>query len=125
MLLSLSQVKNVLIDIRRNDTSVKELIKNVNLTDCLNDRGDAQVSKLLDKLKHNYNMPIESTCHSDEDHEILYLLQKGQIYVNCGNDPINEDIVISREDLGDRDIIIKTNEIPVSLIHKLMSEEVN
>ena len=79
----------MLLDIHKNDSSVKETIRGVNLVDCLNDQGDVLLSKLLDKLKHNYNAPIEN-------HQILYYLPKGQIYVNCGNDPVNEDIAINR-----------------------------
>lgn len=52
----------------------------------------------------------------------MYYLPKGQIYVNCGNDPVNEDIAINREDMDQPNIILKTTEVPISLIHKLMSE---
>jgi hypothetical protein len=44
----------------KEDRSTKELIPKVNLTDTLNDQGDIILHKLLDKLKHQYNMPIES-----------------------------------------------------------------
>ena len=81
--------KNILIDIHKSDFTIKELIKGVSLADCLNEQGDVLLSKLLDKLKHHYNAPIEN-------HQILYYLPKGQIYVNCGNDPVNEDIAICR-----------------------------
>jgi len=66
------------------------------LADCLNEQGDVLLSKLLDKLKHHYNAPIESKPIVKLDHQILYYLPKGQIYVNCGNDPVNEDIAICR-----------------------------
>lgn len=46
--------------------------------------------------------------------------------MNCGTDPVNEDVTIIEEDYqNDREIIIKTKEVHISLIHKLMSEEVS
>ena len=113
------------MDISKGEHSIKELFKGVSLVDCLNDSGDVLLSKLLDKLKHQYNVPIESIVVTNADHQILYYLPKGEIYVNCGNDPVNEDITINSEDIDKRDLIIKTKEITISLIHKLMSEEVN
>jgi hypothetical protein len=80
----------VLVDIHKGDRG--------NHKDDRNDQGDIILHKLLDKLKQQYNMPIESNQTINLDHEIFYYLTKGQIYVNCGNDPVNEDIGISPED---------------------------
>ncbi len=42
--------------------------------------------------------------------------------MNCGNDPINTDVTICHDDYNIPKLTIKTKEVHISLIHKLMSE---
>lgn len=46
--------------------------------------------------------------------------------MSCGTDPISEDILLSENEYMDyKEIILRARDFPVSLIHKLMSEEIN
>ena len=46
--------------------------------------------------------------------------------MGCGTDPVNEDIVLSENEYMDhKEVILRARDFPVSLIHKLMSEEIN
>ena len=75
-------------------------------------------------LKTEYNFPLESTLFNHSDKEIHFYLADGELYMNCGLDPINEDVRIRSENYErDSEITIKARDLGISLVHRLMSFE--
>lgn len=58
---------------------------------------------------------------SQTDKEIYYYLTSGEIWVNCGIDPISEDMRIRPVDWEGNELIVRGKDLGVSLVHRLMS----
>lgn len=48
-------------------------------------------------------------------------MNRGGIWVNCGIDPISEDMRLRSEDWDRGTLVIRGKELGVSLVHRLMS----
>jgi hypothetical protein len=58
------------------------------------------------------------------DREIYYYYHVGELFINCGIDPINDEIKIFEDEYLSQDyLIIKLKNIGVSMVHRLLSFE--
>lgn len=69
---------------------MEELVEDFDITEYLDESGNIILKKLIFALKNDYNFPLESNhIFIASDKEIHFYLSEGDIFMNCGLDPLN------------------------------------
>ncbi|EGR33086.1 hypothetical protein IMG5_062080 [Ichthyophthirius multifiliis] len=119
-LIQLKQIKIniILVIIEKNQKKITELIPQFNIDNFINDNNEIQLCQLINQLKQ-MGFPINKNM-------IYYFCQDAQIFINCGFDPLPDNITIPQEDYKNfTELKIKCKENQISLIHQVMFEENN